>query len=60
MWIVLFAHDGYEQGRETRAWPLSATDRDIDLDFARFSAFDKGDHQMKTEPDREGGPGKTP
>lgn len=61
VWIVLLAlwSNCYEQGRGTRAWPPSAADRDINLDFARLSAFDQEDHQVKTEPDREGGAGKT-
>lgn len=32
---------------------------DIGLEFASFSAFDPGAHQVKREPDREGGAGKT-
>lgn len=61
MWIVLFAlcSDGYEGRRGNRAWSSSDADMDIGLEFARFSAFDPGAHQVKTQPDREGGAGKT-
>lgn len=57
--VVALRGDGYEGRRGNRDWSSSDADTDIGLELARFSAFDPEAHQVETQPDREGGAGKT-